>query len=136
MKRLVLLIILLFVLSVGYAQDIEYADVVGQKTVAWYPVAPIEPTDIISYQLWTDSEAGIVLDGETDLLVYTFMFTIEGERVLGVSTKRVVIFPTFTEIVYSDINWSNVDVPMGSTPNPFVLRWVKDIQSPGNLRLQ
>ena len=136
MKKLILLIILLFVLSVGYTQDIEYADIVGQKTVTWNPVAPIEPTDIISYQLWTDSEAGIILDGETDLLVYTFTFIAEGERILGVSTKREVVFPTFSETVYSDINWSNVDNPVGATPIPFVLRFIESIQLPEGLRLQ
>ncbi|KKK53451.1 hypothetical protein LCGC14_3094640, partial [marine sediment metagenome] len=36
---------------------------------------------------------GIVLDGETDLLVYTFTFSIEGEYILGVSTKREAVFP-------------------------------------------
>ncbi len=126
----------MFVLSVGYAQDIEYADVVGQKTVTWDAVAPISPTDTINYQLWTDSDAGIVLDGETNLIVYTFTFTVEGERVLGVSTKRAAVFPTFSETVYSDINWGNVDVPVGSTPNPFVLRFIEGIQSPEGLRLQ
>ncbi len=132
MKKLILLIILLFVLSMGFAQNIEYTN---QITVEWDPVAPIEPTDIISYQLWTDND-GIVLDGETDLLVYTFTFSIEGEYILGVSTKREVVFPSFSEIVYSDINWSNVDIPVGSTPIPFVVRHIEGIQSPDNLRLQ
>lgn len=132
MKKLVLLIILLFVLSVGYAQNIEYAN---QITVEWDPVAPIEPTDIISYQLWTDNDE-VILDGETNLLVYTFTFSIEGEYILGVSAKREAVFPSFSEIVYSDINWSIVDIPVGSTPVPFVVRYIKGIPSPGNLRLQ
>ncbi len=132
MKKLVLLIILLFTLSVGYAQNIEYTN---QITVEWDAVAPIEPTDIISYQLWTDND-GAVLDGETNLLVYTFTFSIEGEYILGVSTKREAVFPSFSEIVYSDINWSNVDVPVGSTPIPFVVRHIEGIPSPGGLRLQ
>lgn len=135
MKKIGLLVILLFVLSMGFAQDIEYADIVGQKTVTYDAVAPIELTDIISYQLWTDND-GIVLDGETDLLVYTFTFSIEGEYILGVSTKRETIFPSFSEIVYSDINWSIVDIPVGSTPIPFVVRHIKGIQSPEGLRLQ
>ena len=132
MKKLVLLIILLFTLSVGYAQNIEYTN---QITVEWDAVAPIEPTDIISYQLWTDND-GAVLDGETNLLVYTFTFSIEGEYILGVSTKREAVFPSFSEIVYSDINWSNVDVPVGSTPVPFVVRHIKGIPLPEGLRLQ
>ena len=132
MKKLILLIILMFVLSVGFAQNIEYTN---QITVEWDSVAPIELTDIISYQLWTDN-SGVVLDGETDLLVYTFTFLIEGEYILGVSTKREAIFPSFSEIVYSDINWGNVDIPVGSTPIPFVVRHIEGIPSPGNLRLQ
>ena len=132
MKKLILLIILMFVLSVGYAQNIEYTN---QITVEWDSVAPIELTDIISYQLWTDNN-GVVLDGETDLLVYTFTFSTEGEYVLGVSTKREAVLPSFSEIVYSDINWSIVDIPVGSTPDPFVVRYIKGIPSPGNLRLQ
>ena len=115
MKKLILLIILMFVLSMGFAQQVEYTN---QVTVTWDPVAPIQPTDIISYQLWTDNN-GAVLDGETNLLVYTFTFSIEGEYILGVSTKREAVFPSFSEIVYSDINWSNIDVPVGSTPSPF-----------------
>ena len=132
MKKLILLIILMFVLSVGFAQQVEYTN---QVTVTWDPVAPIEPTDIISYQLWTDND-GALLDGETDLLVYTFTFSIEGEYILGVSTKREAVFPSFSDIVYSDINWSIVNIPVGSTPIPFVARYIKGIQSPGNLRLQ
>jgi len=122
----------MFVLSVGFAQQVEYTN---QVTVKWNAVIPIEPTDIISYQLWTDND-GIVIDGETDLLVYTFTFSAEGEYILGVSTKREAIFPSFSEIVYSDINWSNIDIPVGSTPIPFVVRHIEGIPSPGNLRLQ
>lgn len=136
MKKLLIgfLFILSFGLSIGYSQTPQY---VNQLTVEWDAVLPIEPTDIISYQLWTDSVmAGIVMDGETDLLVYTFTFTVEGEYILGVSTKRELQLPSFTEIVYSDINWSDVDDPVGSTPDPFVVRYIKPIQSPGNLRLQ
>ena len=122
----------MFVISVGYAQNIEYTN---QITVEWDPVAPIESTDIISYQLWTDND-GIVLDGETDLLIYTFTFSIEGEYILGVSTKREAVFPSFSDIVYSDINWSIVNIPVGSTPSPFLVRYIKPILSPGNLRLK
>ena len=120
----------MFVLSVGYAQNIEYTN---QITVEWDPVAPIKPTDIISYLLWTDN-SGAILDSETDLLVYTFTFLIEGEYVLGVSTKRIVAITG--DIVYSEINWSDVDIPIGATPDPFLIRYIKPILSPGNLRLK
>ncbi len=134
MKKLILLIILLFVLSVGYAQDIEYADVVGQKTVTWDKVAKIEPTDIVTYQIFTASDMfGIILVGETDLLEYTLTFIEEGEYTIGVNAKRELMSG---DIVYSVVNWSNEDVPVGATPIPFVIRYIKGIQSPENLRLQ
>ncbi len=131
MKKIILIIILIMGLSIGYSQSIEYTN---QVTVEWNSVTPIESTDIISYQLWIDND-GAVLDGETDLLIYTFTFSIEGEYILGVSTKREAIFPSFSEIVYSDINWSNINIPVGSTPVPFVVRHIEGIPSPGNLRL-
>ncbi len=120
----------MFVLSVGYAQQVEYTN---QVTVKWNAVIPIEPTDIISYQLWTDND-GALLDGETDLLVYTFTFSTEGEYILGVSTTRIVA--TTGDIVYSEINWSDVDIPIGATPDSFLIRYIKPILSPGNLRLK
>ena len=137
MKRLILLIILMFVLSVTYAQDIEYADPVGQVIIEWDVVAPIEPTDIITYRAYTNSDmTGIVAVGDTALLQFAIIFALEGEYILGISTIREVIFPSFSEFKESDINWSDVNDPPGATPSPFVVRWVKDIQSPGNLRLQ
>ena len=131
MKKIfiVLLVLLMMCLSVGYAQTIEYTN---QVTVAWDVVAPIEPTDLITYQVWTDSVmAGVVMVGETDLLQYTITFIVEGEYIIGVGTKREVVAG---DIVYSDINWSNVNGV--STPDPFVVRYIKPIQEPENLRLQ
>ncbi len=126
MKKIIFLLIFMTALS-GYAQDIEYTN---QVTVAWDVVAPIEPTDIITYQVWTDSVAGIVMVGKTDLVQYTITFTVEGEYIIGVGTKREVVSG---DIVYSEINWSNVNGV--STPDPFVVRYIKPIQSPENLRL-
>ena len=137
MKKLILIIILILGVSIGYSQSVEYADTVGQRTIGWDAVAPIEPTDIITYRVYTDSSiAGVVAVDDTELLQYTIVFALEGEYILGVSTIREVVFPSFSEFKESDINWSNVDEPPGSTPNPFVLRWVKDIHSPENLRLE
>ena len=137
MKKLIFILILILGLSIGYSQSVEYADTVGQRTIGWDAVSPIEPTDIITYRVYTDSSmTGIVAVDDTDLLQYTIVFALEGEYILGVSAIREAVFPSFSEFKESDINWSNVDEPTGSTPNPFVLRWVKDIQSPGNLRLQ
>ncbi len=125
-----LVIILMLGLSIGYSQSIEYTN---QVTVAWDEVLPIEPTDVISYQIWIDSAmTGIVIVGETDLLQYTITFTQEGEYIIGVNTKRIVAITG--DIVYSEMNWSNVNGV--NTPSPFVVRYIKPIQSPENLRLQ
>ncbi len=132
MKKLIFIIILMLGLSIGYSQSIEYTN---QVTVAWDEVLPIELTDIITYQVWIDSiMTGIVMAGETDLLEYTITFTQEGEYIIGVNTKRIVA--STGDIVYSDMNWSNEDIPVGATLIPFVVRYIKPIQSPGNLRLQ
>jgi len=128
MKRLLIILFFVLVATLAYSQEIVYTN---QVTVTWDAVAPIEPTDIITYQVWTDSDAGIVMIGETDLLQYTITHTVEGEYVPGVSTKREL---DTGDIVYSEINWSNVNGV--STPNPFVVRFIKPIQSPEGLRLQ
>ena len=141
MKKLLLMSLIFIVLSlglsVGYSQSIEYADVIGQKTIAWDATPPIELADIITYQIFIDSNAtGEVMVGETDLLIFTILFTQEGEYKVGVRTKREVILSSFIEITLSDINWSDEDIPTGATPNPFVIRFIKGITAPGNLRLQ
>ncbi len=105
----------------------------NQVTIAYDAVAPIEPTDVITYQIWIDSSAtGVLMVGETDLLIYTITFILEGGYLVGVGTKREL---GIGEIVYSDINWSNEDIPVGATLIPFVVRYIKPIQSPENLRL-
>ncbi len=131
MKTLIfILMIMMFGLSTGYAQSVEYTN---QVTIAYDEVLPIELTDIISYQVWIDSiMTGIVMAGETDLLEYTITFTQEGEYIIGVNTKRLVAITG--DIVYSDMNWSNVNGV--NTPSPFVVRYIKPIQSPENVRLQ
>ena len=131
MKKLIFIIILILGLSIGYSQSIEYTN---QVTVEWDEVLPIELTDTISYQVWIDSVmTGIVMAGETNLLEYTITFVEEGEYIIGVNTKRVVA--STGDIVYSDINWSNVDVPVGSTLVPFVVRHIEGIPLPEGLRL-
>ncbi len=131
MKKIVLIIILMMGLSIGYSQSIEYTN---QVTVEWDEVAKIESTDIVTYQVFTASDMfGIILVGETDLLEYTLTFIEEGEYTIGVNAKRELMSG---DIVYSVVNWSNEDVPAGATPIPFVVRYIKPIQEPENLRLQ
>ncbi len=130
MKKIVLIIILIMGISIGYSQSIEYTN---QVTVEWDEVAKIESADIVTYQVFTASDMlGIILVGETDLLEYTLTFIEEGEYTIGVNAKRELISG---DIVYSVVNWSSEDVPIGATPNPFVVRYIKSIQSPENLRL-
>ncbi len=132
MKKIIfgLVIILMLGLSIGYSQSIEYTN---QVTVEWDEVLPIELTDIITYQVWTDSTmTGIVMAGETDLLEYTITFGEEGEYIIGVNTKRVVA--STGDIVYSEMNWSNVNGIW--TPSPFLVRYIKPILSPESLRLK
>lgn len=138
MKKLLLIVFFFtLIVSLPYAQDIEYADVVGQITVLWDATPPIELTDIITYQLFIDSiTTGEVMVGETDLLIFTITFTQEDEYKVGVNTKREIHTPSFTETVYSDINWSDIDIPIGSTPTSFVIRFLKGIVSPVNLRIE
>ena len=137
MKKLLIVLLFILVVSLSYAQDVEYADVVGQITVLWDATPPIEPTDIITYQLFIDSiTTGEVMVGETDLLIFTITFIPEDEYKIGVNTKREIHTPSFTETVYSDINWSDVDIPIGNTPIPFVVRFLKGMISPVNLRIE
>ena len=135
MKKLIFIIIFILVLSVGYSQSIEYTN---QVTVEWDKVLPIEPTDIINYQVWIDSAmTGQQKVDETELLQYTITFVEEGEYIIGVSAKRIIApSPEFPagDIFYTGINWSNVNGV--STPNPFVVRRIDPIQSPEGLRLQ
>ncbi|KKM22152.1 hypothetical protein LCGC14_1628210 [marine sediment metagenome] len=130
MKKIVLILLFILVAVLSYAQEVVYTN---QATVAWDAVAPIKPADIITYQVWIDSAAtGLLMVGETDLLQYTITFTVEGGYIIGVGAKREI----FGEVVYSDdINWSDVNIPVGSTPVPFVIVYIMPIQSPGNLRM-
>ncbi len=129
---IVFLIVLTVGFSIGYAQNVVYTN---QITITWNPVAPIEPTDLITYQVWIDSAAtGLQMVGETELAPYTITFTVEGGYIVGVGTRRVEANTGAS--VYSEINWSYEDIPPGATPNPFVVNHVKGIPMPMNMRTQ
>ena len=124
-------VLLLSLLSVSIAQEVQYTN---QITIAWDPVtqltdgSPIPAGDVITYEIFKADE----LIGETAELQYTVTFDQEGEYKVGVRTKRQVA--STGDIVYSEINYS--DQNGESTPNPFVVRFIKPVQMAKNLRLQ
>jgi hypothetical protein len=118
-------------LSLSIAQEVQYTN---QITIAWDPVisladgSPIPAGDVITYEIFNPDE----LIGETTELQYTVTFDHEGEYIVGVRTKRQVT--STGDIVYSEINYS--DQNGESTPDPFVVRFIKPVQMAKNLRLQ
>jgi hypothetical protein len=88
----------------------------------------IPTEDVIPYEVFIGEE----LIGETAELEYTVTFNQEGEYGVGVRTKRQVA--NTGDIVYSEINY--LDQNGDSTPDPFVVRFIKPVQMAKNLRLQ
>ena len=120
MKRLwiVLLVALFMAVSVGFAAVIY----TNQVTIGWDAVTKLAdgtniPTgDVISYQVYTKKgTAAEVLVGEINSLQQTVTFTVEGEYLVGVRTKRAI---TGGAIVYSTITWSN-STDIAAVPVPF-----------------
>jgi hypothetical protein len=124
-------VLLLFMLSMSIAQEIQYTN---QITIAWDPMtsladgSPIPAKDVIIYEIFKGDQ----LIGETSELQYTVTFDQEGEYRVGVRTKRQVA--STGDIVYSEINYS--DQNGDSTPNPFVVRFLIPVQTVANLRSQ
>ena len=124
-------VFLLSTLSLSIAQEVHYTN---QITVAWDPVtlltdgSPIPAGDVITYEIFKGDE----LIGETAEIQYTVTFDQEGEYRVGVRTKRQVA--STGDIIYSEINYS--DQNGDSTPDPFVVRFIKPVQMAKNLRLQ
>ncbi len=114
---LALIVALLLVTSV--TAEIVYTN---QVTVAWDAVEKIVETDVITYEVFAPNYVG-----ETAELMYTLTFLDEGEYVVGVRAKRVSLLGT----VFSDITWSDVD----GVPEPFVIRHVKPIEAPKNIKV-
>ena len=139
MKKIYLIFMILLLVglmfSLAYGQDFVDAN---QITIEWDPVAPIDPADVIAYQVflspypfvgdrqdvntpWEEIEVTLAVQS-------TLTFTTEGEYVAGVRTIRSVEGgPT---IKYSDMIWSDID----GVPNPFVLRYYESPDSPVNIR--
>jgi hypothetical protein len=129
--------VLLLVVVLAFGQTPIYTN---QVTVAWDEVAPLEPSDVIAYEVFR-SPFPITGDrqdpadheslGELTPTSMSITFAVEGDYVIGVRTVRMV---SGGEIVYSDINWSDENGEF--TPNPFIVKFYKAIQRPKNLRYE
>lgn len=120
MKRawVIAVILLIFVASVGFGAVVY----TNQITVGWDAVTKlgdgttIPAGDAIAYQVYTKKgTAAEVLVGEINSLQQTITFTVEGDYLIGVRTKRTV---TGGAIVYSPITWSN-STDVAAVPVPF-----------------
>ena len=140
-RKATIILFVLCAIPLGYlaAQQVFTAD---QKTIEWNEstsVGVLEGT--YSYEVYTLPEGGdktvlpdytvvdATLVGETTDLTETITFTAEGNFVIGVRTKRVLADDS---VVYSDMNWS--DVNGESTPTPFVVRYILPPEMPLGLR--
>ena len=129
MKKLLLILLLCLPLLIGQTVIRD-----NPVSVAWDAVIPMGG-DTISYEVFLsplgDYAAAQSL-GQTDLLDMEVNIASEGDWVIGVRTIRTIM--ANGEILYSDINWSDVDGL--STPDPFIVRWYAAPVAPGNLRIQ
>jgi hypothetical protein len=129
MKKIVLIVLMCLPLLLGQT-------IVRQETVsvAWDAVTPMGG-DTISYELFVaplGDYASAQSVGTTILLDDDITVPSEGDWVVGVRTIRTIT--ANGEILYSSINWSDVDGL--ATPNPFFIRWYVAPVAPENLRFQ
>ena len=91
--------------------------------------------DTISYEVFIaplgDYPAAQAV-GQTELLAMDVMIANEGDWVVGVRTVRTIT--SNGEVLYSEINWS--DINGLATPDPFVVRHYEAPAAPSNLRRQ
>ena len=129
MKKILLIFLLVLPLLLGQTAVRD-----NPVSVAWDGVLPMGG-DTISYEVFVapvgDYQAAQTV-GQTDLLEMDVPLASEGDWVIGVRTVRTII--SNGEVLYSDINWS--DVNGLATPNPFFLRWYAVPAAPSNLRSQ
>ena len=115
----------------AFAQD--FVDT-NQITIEWDPVAPIDPADVMAYQVFRapypftgdgqDEDTPWEDMGVTLSVQMTLTFTVEGDYVAGVRAVRDV--QGIGPIIFSDLIWSDID----GVPNPFVLRYYMSPDSP------
>ena len=129
MKKILLIILMVLPLLLG---QIVVRD--NPVSVAWDAVASMGG-DTIAYEIFIaplGDYASAQSVGQTVLLDMDVTIASEGDWVIGVRTVRTITVNS--EILYSDINWSDVDGL--STPNPFIVRWYAAPDAPNNLRMQ
>lgn len=116
-----------------FAQD--FVDT-NQVTVEWDEVLPIDPADIIAYEVFRtpypfigDRQDIISLEnlGVSMPTQKIITFSIEGEYIIGVRTVRDIKGQGIFK--YSDLIWSDIDgIP------PFVIRYYITPDSPASIR--
>jgi len=129
MKKILLIVLMVLPLLLGQTVVRD-----NPVFVAWDSVAPMGG-DSITYEVFLSSlgdYAAAQSLGQTDLLEMEVTIVGEGDWVFGVRAVRTII--ANGEILYSDINWS--DVNGLATPNPFIVRWYGAPDAPFNLRIQ
>jgi hypothetical protein len=132
MKKLILAIIAVILISATMAMALDW-HTANQVTVAWDAHPEIATDDVMTYMVYKKQVGGAdVFIEETADLQVTVSMTEEGKYYFGVSTKRTTIDD---EILESEINWSDVDVPEGSTPNPFGAKYYIRPGPPLNLNI-
>lgn len=135
--KVAIVVLLMLAAVVAWSQQTIYTN---QVTIEWDAVAPIEPDDVIAYEIFR-SPYPITVDRQDPLLHESLgqvsptnaviSFTVEGSYVLGVRTIREL---QGGDIVFSEINWS--DENGVATPVPFVIRYLRAISAPVGLRHQ
>ena len=129
MKKILLIFLLVLPLLLGQTVVRD-----NPVSVAWDEVAPMGD-DAISYEVFVapvgDYPAAQTV-GQTDLLEMDVPLASEGDWVIGVRTVRTIV--SNGEILYSEINWS--DINGLATPDPFIARWYAAPAAPSNLRSQ
>lgn len=142
MKKLypIFLVVLIVMLAVNFTVGQEVVST-NSVPIAWDEVPKVEPTDILTYELFrtpypitSDRQDASLYEslGEFTGPPVTVTFTVEGIYVIGVRTVRDV--EGTGEFTYSEINWS--DENGANTPNPFLVRYFVAPESPENLRFQ
>lgn len=124
-----LILVLMFICTLTFGQqmvrtatvDIQWNAVVDTETITYdVIVAPrSDPTDI-------------TVQGNTAGLIFSVVFSIEGEFIIGVRTVKYIA--SVNETLLSIINWSDANGVY--TPDPFVVRYFTVPSIPENLRLQ
>lgn len=134
MKKILLVTFFIF-MSFGLVYSQEFI-MANQGSVEWNAVTtlnngdPIPVESTIKYGIYLKDQNDLITKiDETENLLYTYTFFVEGKFVTGVSAIRYI----GTEVINESlINWA--DVNGASTPNPFVFMYYEKLSIPQNQR--